>query len=134
MAACGAKILHLRCVEYARRENVRVHVRSSFSTLDGTWVQERQEGSGMEQAIISGVAHDRSEAKITIVGVPDRVGEAARIFETVAATEINIDMIVQNVSAEASKLADISFTLPNSDGPARTRKIRAASPGRSGTP
>ena len=99
MAACGAKILHLRCVEYARRENVRVHVRSSFSDKDGTWVQELEEGSPMEQAIISGVVHDRSEAKITIVGVPDRVGEAARIFEAVAATEINIDMIVQNVSA-----------------------------------
>ena len=76
MAACGAKILHLRCVEYARRENVRVHVRSSFSDKDGTWVQEPKEGSAMEQAIISGVVHDRSEAKITIVGVPDRVGEA----------------------------------------------------------
>ena len=72
----------------------------------------------MEQAIISGVAHETKEAKITIVGVPDRVGEAARIFEAVAATDINIDMIVQNVSAEASKLADISFTLPKSDGPA----------------
>jgi predicted amino acid-binding ACT domain protein len=71
----------------------------------------------MEQAIISGVVHDRSEAKITIVGVPDRVGEAARIFTAVADAEINIDMIVQNVSAEASKLADISFTLPKSDGP-----------------
>jgi aspartate kinase len=118
MAACGAKILHLRCVEYARRENVRVHVRSSFSTKDGTWVQERAEGSAMEQAIISGVAHDRSEAKITIVGVPDRVGEAARIFEAVAATEINIDMIVQNVSAVDTGKTDISFTLPKTDGPA----------------
>ena len=98
MAACG-KILHLRCVEYARRENVRVHVRSSFSDKDGTWVQGSKEGSAMEQAIISGVVHDRSEAKITIVGVPDRVGEAARIFTAVAAAEINIDMIVQNVSA-----------------------------------
>ena len=99
MAACGAKILHLRCVEYARRESVRVHVRSSFSDKDGTWVQGSEEGSAMEQAIISGVVHDRSEAKITIVGVPDRVDEAARIFTAVAAAEINIDMIVQNVSA-----------------------------------
>ena len=117
MAACGAKILHLRCVEYARRENVRVHVRSSFSDKDGTWVEELEEDE-MEQAIISGVAHDRSEAKITIVGVPDRVGEAARIFEAVATTEINIDMIVQNVSAVETGRTDISFTLPKTDGTA----------------
>ena len=118
MAACGAKILHLRCVEYARRENVRVHVRSSFSDKDGTWVQELKEGSAMEQAIISGVVHDRSEAKITIVGVPDRVGEAARIFTAVADKEINIDMIVQNVSAVETSRTDISFTLPKTDGQA----------------
>ena len=111
-----AKVLHLRCVEYARRENVRVHVRSSFTDKDGTWVTELEEGTAMEQAIISGVAHDRSEAKITIVGVPDRVGQAARIFEAVAATEINIDMIVQNVSASATSRTDISFTLPSTDG------------------
>ena len=116
MAACGAKVLHLRCVEYARRENVRVHVRSSFSDLAGTWVQDIEEGTVVEQAIISGVAHDRSEAKITIVGVPDQVGEAARIFEAVAATEVNIDMIVQNVSAVATSRTDISFTLPRSQG------------------
>ena len=70
----------------------------------------------MEQAIIAGVAHDRSEAKITVVGVPDKVGEAARIFETIAASEVNIDMVVQNVSAAATGLTDISFTLPRSDG------------------
>jgi len=116
MAACGAKILHLRCVEYARRENVRVHVRSSFSTKEGTWITELEKGTAMEQAIISGVAHDRSEAKITIVGVPDKIGEAARIFEAVAATEINIDMIVQNVSAVETGRTDISFTLPKTDG------------------
>ncbi|GAA3632022.1 aspartate kinase [Microlunatus ginsengisoli] len=118
MAACGAKILHLRCVEYARRENVPVHVRSSFSDKDGTWVQELEKGTEMEQAIISGVAHDRGEAKITIVGVPDQIGEAARIFEAVASTEINIDMIVQNVSAVATGRTDISFTLPKADGQA----------------
>ncbi len=123
MAACGAKILHLRCVEYARRESVRVHVRSSFSDKHGTWVQELEKGSPMEQAIISGVAHDRSEAKITIVGVPDRVGEAARIFEAVAATEINIDMIVQNVSAVETGRTDISFTLPKTDGQAAMRTL-----------
>jgi aspartate kinase len=118
MAACGAKVLHLRCVEYARRYNVPVHVRSSFSQKEGTWVVDRKElkGSDMEQAIISGVAHDRSEAKITVVGVPDKVGEAARIFQTVAEADTNIDMIVQNISAVATNRTDISFTLPRSDG------------------
>ncbi|WBQ05026.1 aspartate kinase [Kribbella sp. CA-293567] len=116
MAACGAKVLHLRCVEYARRYNVPVHVRSSFSQKEGTWVVDAKEIQNMEQAIISGVAHDRSEAKITVVGVPDKPGEAARIFETVANAETNIDMIVQNVSAVATNRTDISFTLPRSDG------------------
>jgi len=119
MAASGAKVLHLRCVEYARRYGLPIHVRSSFSTLDGTWVSDHSEGSDepdMEQPIISGVAHDRSEAKITIVGVPDKVGEAAAIFQAVAAAEINLDMIVQNVSAAATNRTDISFTLPNADG------------------
>ena len=125
MAACGAKILHLRCVEYARRENVAVHVRSSFSDKDGTWVTESEKGSAMEQAIISGVVQDRGEAKITIVGVPDRVGEAARIFEAVAATEINIDMIVQNVSAVDTGRTDISFTLPKTDGTAAKAALEA---------
>ncbi|MEU0096098.1 aspartate kinase [Kribbella sp. NPDC006257] len=116
MAACGAKVLHLRCVEYARRYNVPVHVRSSFSQKEGTWVVDAKDIENMEQAIISGVAHDRGEAKITVVGVPDKPGEAARIFETVAGAETNIDMIVQNVSAVATNRTDISFTLPRSDG------------------
>jgi aspartate kinase len=117
MAACGAKILHLRCVEYARRYDMPIHVRSSFSKLDGTWIQDSDlEESTMEQAIIAGVAHDRSEAKITVVGVPDKVGEAARIFEALAGVQINLDMIVQNVSAAATNLTDISFTLPRADG------------------
>ncbi|HJY24781.1 MAG TPA: aspartate kinase, partial [Actinomycetes bacterium] len=118
MAACGARILHLRCVEYARRYGLPIHVRSSFSTLDGTWVTDQLGGSepDMEQPIISGVAHDRSEAKITIVGVPDKVGEAAAIFQAVADAEINLDMIVQNVSAAATNRTDISFTLPKADG------------------
>ena len=118
MAASGAKILHLRCVEYARRYNMPIHVRSSFSQKEGTWViPDSQAGDhDMEQAIIAGVAHDRSEAKITVVGVPDKVGEAARIFEALAATEINIDMVVQNVSAASTGLTDISFTLPRADG------------------
>jgi aspartate kinase len=116
MAACGAKILHLRCVEYARRYAMPIHVRSSFSHKTGTWVKSSIEGSTMEQAIISGVAHDRSEAKITVVGVPDKVGEAATIFQTLADAEINIDMIVQNISAAATSRTDISFTLPRTDG------------------
>ena len=115
MAANGAKILHLRCVEYARRNDIPIHVRSSFSDKPGTWVL-RSEDVTMEQAIISGVAHDRSEAKITVVGVPDKVGEAASIFTTIAEAQINIDMVVQNVSAAATSLTDISFTLPRSDG------------------
>ncbi len=117
MAACGAKILHLRCVEYARRYDMPIHVRSSFSKLDGTWIREAElEEATMEQAIIAGVAHDRSEAKITVVGVPDKVGEAARIFEALAGVQVNLDMIVQNVSAAATNLTDISFTLPRADG------------------
>ncbi|MEO5851750.1 MAG: aspartate kinase [Nocardioides sp.] len=118
LAACGAKILHLRCVEYARRYQIPVHVRSSFSQKQGTWVADHTESQGadMEQAIIAGVAHDVSEAKITVVGVPDKVGEAARIFEALAASEINLDMIVQNISAAATGLTDISFTLPRTDG------------------
>jgi aspartate kinase len=116
MAASGAKILHLRCVEYARRYNMPIHVRSSFSTKEGTWILPETEDDSMEQAIIAGVAHDRSEAKITVVGVPDKVGEAARIFEALAIAEINIDMVVQNVSAAATGRTDISFTLPREDG------------------
>ena len=117
LAACGAKILHLRCVEYGRRYNIPIHVRSSFSQLQGTWVvEDPTDGGTMEQAIISGVAHDRSEAKITVVGVPDKVGEAARIFAALSEAQINLDMIVQNVSAAATSLTDISFTLPRTDG------------------
>ncbi|MCW2788089.1 MAG: aspartate kinase [Aeromicrobium sp.] len=120
MAANGAKILHLRCVEYARRNDMPIHVRSSFSDKVGTWVVKAedviQEGSPMEQAIISGVAHDRSESKITVVGVPDKVGEAATILQALADAQINIDMVVQNVSAAATALTDISFTLPRADG------------------
>jgi len=116
LCASGAKILHLRCVEYARRHDMPIHVRSSFSQKTGTWVIESDEGDPVEQAIISGVAHDRSEAKITVVGVPDKVGEAATIFEALADSGINIDMIVQNVSAAATGRTDISFTLPRDDG------------------
>jgi aspartate kinase len=144
MAACGAKVLHLRCVEYARRYDLPIHVRSSFSNKVGTWVSghaghktdtgqpitalasagEEAEDSEVEQAIISGVAHDRSEAKITVVGVPDRIGEAARIFRVIAAAGINIDMIVQNVSGVATGRTDISFTLPRDDGQAAMSALR----------
>jgi aspartate kinase len=128
MAACGAKILHLRCVEYARRYAIPIHVRSSFGNRTGTWVvrpaAREPEGDEMEQAIISGVAHDRSEAKITVVGVPDKIGEAARIFRAIASADINIDMIVQNVSAAATGRTDISFTLPGTDGHAAMSTLR----------
>jgi aspartate kinase len=111
LAASGAKILHLRCVEYARRYGVPVVVRSSFSSKPGTTITG---APSVEQAIISGVAHDLSEARVTVVAVPDKPGEAARIFRTVADAEVNIDMIVQNVSGAAGR-TDISFTLPKSD-------------------
>ncbi len=128
MAASGAKILQLRCVEYARRYDVPIHVRSSFSNRRGTWVSDEPretEGPGMEHAIISGVAHDRSEAKVTVMGVPDVVGQAAKIFRAIAAAGINIDMIVQNISAATTGLTDISFTLPRDDGEAALAALRA---------
>jgi aspartate kinase len=118
LAACGAKVLMLRCVEYARRFGMPIHVRSSYTYSDGTMVTGAMEDLPLEQALITGVAHDRSEAKITIVGVPDEPGIAAQIFGTVANAEINIDMIVQNVSTEGTGRTDISFTLPKADGPA----------------
>ena len=116
LAACGAKVLMLRCVEYARRYGIPVHVRSSFTDQPGTIVSGSIEELTVEQAIITGVAHDRSEAKITVVGVPDEPGEAAAIFQAVADAEINLDMIVQNISAGPQARTDISFTLPKGDG------------------
>ncbi|AVH57431.1 MULTISPECIES: aspartate kinase [Streptomyces] len=118
LAASGSKVLLHRCVEYARRYNIPIHVRSSFSGLRGTWVSnEKPQGDEqVEHAIISGVAHDVSEAKVTVVGVPDKPGEAAAIFRAIADAEINIDMIVQNVSAASTGLTDISFTLPKTEG------------------
>ncbi|KUN10578.1 aspartate kinase [Streptomyces yokosukanensis] len=117
LAASGSKVLLHRCVEYARRYNIPIHVRSSFSGLQGTWVSSQPIGDQkVEQAIISGVAHDTSEAKITVVGVPDKPGEAAAIFRTIADAQINIDMVVQNVSAASTGLTDISFTLPKTEG------------------
>ncbi|GLZ40906.1 aspartate kinase [Actinokineospora sp. NBRC 105648] len=117
MAASGAKVLMLRCVEYARRYGVPIHVRSSYSTKPGTIVSGSMEDLTVEQAMITGVAHDRSEAKVTVVGVPDHAGVAARIFRTVADTEIDIDMVLQNVSSTVSGKTDITFTLSKSNGP-----------------
>jgi aspartate kinase len=139
MAASGAKVLQVRCVEYARRFEMPIHVRSSFSNRPGTWVGKpatgvgayvpaSQEEPGMEQPIISGVAHDRSEAKVTVAGVPDVVGQAAKIFQAVAGAGINIDMIVQNVSAAATGLTDISFTLPRAEGEAAMAALHAVQP------
>ncbi|WP_454050228.1 aspartate kinase [Cellulomonas sp. Marseille-Q8402] len=131
MAASGAKVLVLRCVEYARRYGVPVHVRSSFSTRTGTLVTDvptAAEGAPMEQPIIAGVAHDRSEAKITIVDVPDVPGKAARIFQVVAGSGVNLDMIVQNVSVASTGRTDISFTLPASDGAAATAALTEHQP------
>jgi aspartate kinase len=133
LAASGAKILHLRCVEYARRFGVPLHVRSSFSQNEGTWVLPgaddkitTQEGVALEQPIISGVAHDRSEAKVTVVGVPDIPGKAAAIFQVIADAHSNIDMIVQNVSTHGSGRTDISFTLPIVEGAEALAALHAA--------
>ncbi len=117
LAAAGAKVLYIRAVEYARRHGVTLHVRSSFNNNEGTWVLPLDhEGDRVEEPIITGVAGDLNEAKITVVGVPDVPGKAAEIFTIVAKTGANIDMIVQNVSAAATGLTDISFTLPKSEG------------------
>jgi aspartate kinase len=127
MAASGAKVLMLRCVEYARRYGVPVRVRSSFNQKPGTMVQGSIEELPVEQALITGVAHDRSEAKVTVTGVPDKTGVAARIFRTIADVEIDIDMVLQNVSSTHSGRTDITFTLSKSNGPvavAALEKVR----------
>ncbi|PIE26380.1 MAG: aspartate kinase [Micrococcales bacterium] len=116
LAASGAKVLMLRCVEYGRRYRVPIHVRSSFSHKTGTLVTGSTEDIDMEHAIITGVAHDRSEAKITVVGVEDTPGKAAEIFEAVAEAGINMDMVVQNVSSTVDGRTDVSFTLPKGEG------------------
>ncbi|MDF3046118.1 MAG: aspartate kinase [Ornithinibacter sp.] len=126
LAAGGSKVLHLRSVEYARRFGIPIHVRSSFSQKEGTIVTDQPgpQGDLVEEPIIAGVAHDRSEAKVTVVGVPDRTGMAAQIFEAVSLAQINLDMIVQNVSATETGLTDISFTLPKSDGTAAVSALQ----------
>jgi len=124
LAAAGAKVLYIRAVEYARRHNVTLHVRSSFNNNEGTLVLNEaaaqaarlKDGNPVEEPIIAGIATDLSEAKITVVGVPDVPGKAAQIFKIVAKTDSNVDMIVQNVSAASTGLTDISFTLPKSEG------------------
>jgi aspartate kinase len=113
MAATGAKVLQLRSVEYAKNTGVLIHVRSSFTDSEGTYIKEA--GLAMERPIISGVTYDETEGKITIFGVPDRPGIAACVFQALAEKNINVDMIVQNVSWEG--LTDISFTLSLDDLP-----------------
>jgi aspartate kinase len=128
LAASGAKVLHIRAVEFARRHGVTMHVRSSFTHDEGTWVISPTEGEEVEEPIITGVAGDLSEAKITVVGVPDTPGKAADIFTIVAKTGANIDMIVQNVSAASTGRTDISFTLPKSDAEKVLTALRAEQP------
>ncbi|CAM4115987.1 aspartate kinase [Kibdelosporangium persicum] len=128
MAATGAKVLMLRCVEYARRYGVPVRVRSSFNQKPGTVVTGSIEELSVEQAMITGVAHDRSEAKITVVGVPDKLGVAAAIFRVIADIGVDIDMVLQNVSSTHTGRTDITFTLSKANGPtavAALEKVRA---------
>ncbi|MFF0451776.1 aspartate kinase [Nocardia africana] len=117
LAATGAKVLMLRCVEYARRYNVPVHVRSSYTDRKGTYIYGSMEDIPLEDAILTGVAHDRSEAKVTVVALPDEPGYAAKVFRAIADAEINIDMVLQNISKVETGKTDITFTLPKSDGP-----------------
>lgn len=132
LAANGAKVLYIRAVEYARRHGVVIHARSTFSSSEGTYVLDAQqrsayipEGEAMEEPIVAGVATDLSQAKITVIGVPDVPGKAAEIFKIVAKSGANVDMIVQNVSAAATARTDISFTLPKSDATAALKALTA---------
>ena len=126
MAAHGAKVLHLRAVEYARRFTVPIHVRSSFSDKEGTWILVGRPltEDTMEEPIISGIAHDRSLGKITAVGIPDRPGAAASVVGAVARAGVSIDMIVQNVSTSDANTSDLSFTLPETDGATAVAAVR----------
>jgi len=127
LAASGSKILHLRSVEYARRYGVPIRVRSSYSDKPGTTVTGSIEEIPVEQALITGVAHDRSEAKITVTGVPDHAGAAARIFRVIASAEIDIDMVLQNVSNTAGR-TDITFTLSKANGPKAVEALEKLKP------
>ena len=124
MAAVGAKVLMLRSVEYARAFDVPLRVRSSFSNDTGTLVSGSMEDIPMEEAVLTGVAHDRSEAKITVLGIPDNPGEAAKIFRAVADAEINLDMVLQNISKLDSNRTDITFTCPREDGPRAVQMLK----------
>ena len=133
LAAHGSKILHLRCVEYARRFGIPIHVRSSFSHNEGTWIVpdasdkiQLPEGEPLEQPIVAGVAHDLSEEKVTVIGVPDIPGKAAHIFEVIAQADTNVDMIVQNVSTAGSGKTDITFTVPKTQGDRVVTALREA--------
>lgn len=141
LAANGAKVLYIRAVEYARRHGVLIHARSTFSSGEGTWVlgqgmavpagiggpggvgRTGAEGEEMEEPIVAGVATDLSQAKITVIGVPDVPGKAAEIFKIVAKSGANVDMIVQNVSAASTGRTDISFTLPKEDAAIALRAL-----------
>ena len=123
MAAAGAKVLMLRCVEYARRYDVPVHVRSSYSNKPGTMVTGSMEDIPVEEAILTGVAHDRSEAKVTVVGLDDTPGSAAKVFRAVADADIDIDMVLQNISKVETGKTDITFTLPRERGPVAVEKL-----------
>ncbi|HZE17557.1 MAG TPA: aspartate kinase, partial [Mycobacterium sp.] len=123
MAACGAKVLMLRCVEYARRYNIPVHVRSSYSYKPGTVVTGSIKDKPMEDPILTGVAHDRSEAKVTIVGLPDMPGYAAKVFRAVADADVNIDMVLQNVSKVEDGKTDITFTCSRDSGRTAVEKL-----------
>jgi aspartate kinase len=125
MAVCGARVLMLRCVEYARRNHIAVHVRSSYSRHRGTMVSGSVEDRTMEQAMLTGVAHDRSESKITVTGVPNELGKAAHIFRVIADAELNIDMVLQNISHRDTGRTDVTFTLPKLDGPTAVKALRA---------
>ncbi len=124
MAATGGRVLAHRSVEFARNHGVPLHVRSSFTWEPGTWVREEDES--MEQPIISGITHDTTEAKVTVIGVPDRPGIAARLFRALADNNVNVDMIVQNVSVGGA--TDISFTVPTEDLPAAMEVGQAHAP------
>ncbi|MFV0495716.1 aspartate kinase [Mycobacterium sp.] len=125
MAACGAKVLMLRCVEYARRYNLPVHVRSSYSDKPGTVVTGSIKDISMEDPILTGVAHDRSEAKVTVVGIPDIPGYAAQVFRAVADADVNIDMVLQNVSKVEDGKTDITFTCSRDSRPTAVAKLES---------
>ncbi len=126
LAAQGARVLQVRSVEFGRNHDVRIHVRSSFSFTEGTWVVPEEE-IGVEAAIISGVAHDTSESKLTILGVPDKPGMASKVFNALADANVNIDMIVQNTPT-GGDVTDISFTCPRDEADAGEKVLRSLVP------